>query len=146
MVSLTCIPKLRSIGLEGVQALANSLNSNSSLPIGYIDLSRNALSYQAMQTMQCLCGTRGLTLATQGNYIFEEILNSVSHGVALLFAIIGAIILMTEVTDSHTDYHFYGCLVFSFTLIFLFAVSTLYHSFFMLPTGVIHDCILLTTS
>jgi predicted membrane channel-forming protein YqfA (hemolysin III family) len=88
-----------------------------------------------MQTLQCLCGTRGLTLATQGNYIFEEILNSVSHGVALIFAIIGAIILMTEVTDAHTEYHFYGCLVFSFTLIFLFAVSTLYHSFFMLPTG-----------
>ena len=89
-----------------------------------------------MQSIQCLCGTRGLTLTTHGNYIFEEILNSVSHGVALLFAFVGAIILMTEATESYsTDYHFWGCLVFSFTLVFLFAVSTLYHSFFMSPTG-----------
>jgi len=75
-------------------------------------------------------------MLTQGNYIFEEILNSVSHGVALIFAVIGSVILMTEATETYnTDYHFWGCLIFSFTLMFLFAVSTLFHSFFMLPTA-----------
>jgi uncharacterized membrane protein len=60
-------------------------------------------------------------------------------GVALLFSMVGAMILMTEAAESYnTDYHFWACLIFSFTLMFLFAVSTLFHSFFMLPRGVLH--------
>lgn len=121
-------------GLTGARALVDALSGNTSLVT--VDISRNALSYDAIYPLQCCCGPRGLSLITHGNYIFEEILNSVSHGVALIFAIIGSIILMTEATESYsTDYHFWGCLIFSFTLIFLFAVSTLFHSFFMSPTA-----------
>ena len=34
------------LGVEGIQAIANSISSNTSIPVTYIDISRNALSYQ----------------------------------------------------------------------------------------------------
>jgi len=39
--------------------------------------------------------------------------------------------------DGKTYEHFYACLLFSISLIFLFLFSTLYHSFFMLPNVMI---------
>ena len=34
---------------------------------------------------------------------------------------------------SYTDYHFWACVLYSFSLMFLFLSSTLFHSFFMMP-------------
>jgi hemolysin III len=74
----------------------------------------------------------------EGNYAFEEILNSTSHGIAFLFSVLGCIILMSEVlsdtsSSSGSDVRFWACAVYSFSLMFLFFCSCLYHSFFMLP-------------
>ena len=79
----------------------------------------------------------------EGNYAFEEILNSTSHGIAFLFSCLGCIILMSEaMADSHGKEKFVGegprfwaCAIYSFSLMFLFLSSSLYHSFFMLPTA-----------
>jgi len=77
-----------------------------------------------------------MTVKTDGNFVFEEILNSVSHGVAFLASIVGTIVLLRDVADDKkfTDYHFWACFIYSFSLMFLFISSCLYHSFFMLPT------------
>lgn len=63
-------------------------------------------------------------------------MNSVSHGVAFLASIVGSIVLLRDVADdkNFTDYHFWACFLYSFSLMFLFISSCLYHSFFMLPT------------
>lgn len=66
----------------------------------------------------------------------EEILNSVSHGVAFLGSVVGSVILMSDAADIYkTDYHFWACAMYSFALMFLFLSSCLFHSFFMLPTS-----------
>jgi channel protein (hemolysin III family) len=79
---------------------------------------------------------QGITVRTDGNFVFEEIMNSVSHGVAFLASIVGSIVLLRDVADdtNFTDYHFWACFLYSFSLMFLFISSCLYHSFFMLPT------------
>jgi hemolysin III len=70
-------------------------------------------------------------------------LNSTSHGVAFLFSVLGCIILMSEVMSDEaagastaagsSSVRFWACAVYSFSLMFLFLCSSLYHSFFMLP-------------
>jgi hemolysin III len=74
-------------------------------------------------------------LRTQGNFVAEELMNSVSHGLGFLLSVVGAILLMDEALASQekTDYHFWACILFSSSLLFLFLASTLFHSFFMLP-------------
>jgi hemolysin III len=83
-----------------------------------------------------------LEVMVEGNYAFEEILNSTSHGIAFLFSVLGCIILMSEVMSDTNgkmhpnegmSVHFWACAVYSFSLMFLFLCSSLYHSFFMLP-------------
>lgn len=79
----------------------------------------------------------------EGNYAFEEILNSTSHGVAFLFSVLGSIILMSEAMANtgavggggggSDSVRFWACAVYSASLMFLFLCSSLYHSFFMLP-------------
>lgn len=77
-----------------------------------------------------------MDVVKHGNYVFEEILNSVSHGIAFLGAVIGGNMLISEAVDVYkTDYHFWACVLYSFALMFLFLSSCLYHSFFMLPTS-----------
>eukprot|EP01034_Spumella_vulgaris_P024261 gene24261-30581_t len=72
---------------------------------------------------------------TAGNFVFEEILNAVSHGIGFLGAVIGANLLISEAADVYrTDYHFWACVLYSFSLLFLFLSSCLFHSFFMLPS------------
>ena len=75
-------------------------------------------------------------MVTSGNFVFEEIMNSVSHGVAFLGSVVGANLLISEAMDQYrTDYHFWACVLYSFSLMFLFLSSCLYHSFFMMPTS-----------
>lgn len=118
----------------GAMSLMDALSQNTSLT--FLDLSQNALGFQSINALQCSCSARGLEIATMGNYVFEEIMNSVTHGLGFLLSIIGTVILMSEAADTYsTDYHFWACLLFSFTLLFLFMCSALFHSFFMLPSA-----------
>jgi hemolysin III len=75
-----------------------------------------------------------MTLRTNGNYVFEEIMNSVSHGVGFVLAVIGSFVLIREANETYaTDFHFWACVLYSVSLDFLFLFSCLFHSFFMLP-------------
>ena len=104
--------------------------------VANLDLSSNALGYSSINALLCTCTPKGVMVITQGNYVFEEILNSVSHGVAFLSAVVGANILIADATDVyHTDYHFWASVIYSVSLMFLFLSSCLFHSFFMLPSS-----------
>jgi channel protein (hemolysin III family) len=118
---------------RGARALRDSLYNNSSLQ--YLDLSRNALGFQTISNLQCACNSTGLILDTGGNYVFEEIMNAVSHGIGFMLAIVASTLLMTDAVSKGTDYHYWSASLFSFSLIFLFLCSTLYHSFFMVPSA-----------
>ena len=71
---------------------------------------------------------------TEGNYVFEEILNAVTHGFGFICSLVAAVLLLTEAAQK-SDYHFWPCLIYSISISFLFLSSTLFHSFFMLPAA-----------
>ena len=68
-------------------------------------------------------------LITQGYTLAEEVANSISHGIGLLFGIVGLVLLLVQAVDNNaspmaiTSYALYGG-----SLILLFLASTLYHA------------------
>lgn len=60
--------------------------------------------------------------------IGEEIANSVTHGVGLILAIAGMVILTSFANRLGNSWHVVGCTVFATTLILQYTFSTLYHS------------------
>lgn len=120
-------------GQLGTSYLSEAMAINKG--IKELDMSRNALGFNSINNLLCICKPRNVSVHTFGNYVFEEILNSVSHGVAFLGSVVGSVILMSDAADIYkTDYHFWACALYSFALMFLFLSSCLFHSFFMLPT------------
>lgn len=130
-------------GEQGASYLSEALAANNSLR--RLDLSRNALGFRSINSLLCACGPKQLLVDTAGNFVFEEILNAVSHGLAFIGAVVGGNLLMSDAAETfRTDYHFWACALYSFSLIFLFLSSCLFHSFFMLPSSEsnngIHRC------
>lgn len=121
-------------GETGAQYLGQALSVNNSVKI--LDLSRNALNYNAMNAVMTCCGPKNIVVDIEGNFLFEEVLNAVTHGVAFLGALLGANIMISDAAETFVNnaHHFWACVVYSLALMFLFLSSTLFHSFFMLPT------------
>jgi len=124
---------MNHFGELGAATLQNALVQNTKLKI--LDLSRNALGFRSINALVCSCAPKGMILQTSGNFVFEEILNSVSHGVAFIASVIASCVLISAAAAHHLSvYHFWACALYSFSLMFLFLSSCLFHSFFMLPT------------
>jgi hemolysin III len=63
-----------------------------------------------------------------GNYVFEEIMNSLTHGLGFVASVVGTIQLMSVAAGpGTTPYHFWSCMIFSLSLMILYLSSTLYH-------------------
>ena len=68
-------------------------------------------------------------LIAQGYSLAEEIANSISHGIGLVFGIVGLVLLLVQAVDANasamaiTSYSLYGG-----SMILLFLASTLYHA------------------
>ena len=60
-------------------------------------------------------------------------MNSITHGLGILFAIIGAIALSNR-TKNQPTHSIVACAMYSTSLLFLYTCSTLFHSFFALRT------------
>lgn len=58
----------------------------------------------------------------------EEIANSITHGVGLILAIIGMVVLTICANRYGNSWHLISCVIFSVTLILQYSFSTLYHS------------------
>lgn len=66
-----------------------------------------------------------------GNLIFQEVMNCVTHGLGIVLAILATIFLSNAVKGKPR--HFVvSCAIYSTSLIVLYLSSTLYHSFFLL--------------
>ncbi|RJP64500.1 MAG: hemolysin III family protein [Candidatus Abyssobacteria bacterium SURF_17] len=59
----------------------------------------------------------------------EEIVNSVTHGIGTVLSIVGLVILVVFAALYGDVWHVVGFSIFGGTLVFLYASSTLYHSF-----------------
>lgn len=57
----------------------------------------------------------------------EEIANSITHALGILFSITGMIVLMLSSSESGNAWRIISCAVFGMTLILLYTASTLYH-------------------
>lgn len=73
------------------------------------------------------CGE--LKIELYGNLVFDEVWNSITHGVGLILAIIGTIFLMYEYCGVSV-YHKWSCTIFGFCMIILYFSSFFYHCFF----------------
>ena len=63
-----------------------------------------------------------------GRYsIGEEIANSLTHALGIIFSITGMVVLMLSSTGSENIWRIVSCAVFGTTLILLYTASTLYH-------------------
>jgi len=124
-------------GAPGARALEQALQKNSTLKV--LDLTNNQLGYDSIRQLECSCKESQLVLMKAGNFVFEEILNAASHAIGFLLSVVGACVLMNASVElGHaTDYHYWACAVYSFSLLYLFLASTCYHSSFMLPRA--HD-------
>lgn len=57
----------------------------------------------------------------------EEIAHSVTHGIGIVFGIVGLFILISHATSCGSTRYIVGCSIFCATLIILYSASTLYH-------------------
>lgn len=58
----------------------------------------------------------------------EEIANSVTHGLGALMALAGAVVLIVFAALTHDPWKIVSVSIYSFTMFFLFLMSTLYHA------------------
>ena len=58
----------------------------------------------------------------------EEIASSVTHGIGVLLAVGALVVMVVYATLRGTAWHVVSCAVYGFTLVLMFAASTLYHS------------------
>ena len=59
----------------------------------------------------------------------EEIFNSITHAIGALVSIAGLVLLIVFSSIYGNSSHVISCTIFGFTLVLLYTVSTLYHSF-----------------
>ena len=135
-------PTLKSISLRRCQlgeaggiAFAEIICPSKKCGLQKIDLSANRIGFRGCLAIEQALTKRDpenyLDLNLDGNLVFQEVMNGVTHGLGLLMALLGAS-LMYERTRFMPTSHGVACAIYSFSLITLYTSSTLYHSFFTL--------------
>ena len=69
-----------------------------------------------------------MSLMETRGHVFEEIANSVTHGVGLALSVAGLAILVVLASLRGSAWHIVACSVYGATLVALYAASTVYHS------------------
>lgn len=122
------------VGERGGMAFCSILATNTKLR--HVDLSANYIGYHGCRSIEAALEKRHkktqlpvLTLDLEGNLVFQEIWNGITHGLGVLLAFIGAW-TMSAAVQHKTYLHVLSCAVYSLSLVVLYTSSTLYHSFF----------------
>jgi len=135
---------------DGGLVFANLLSEMPKLhSLTYLDLSNNVIPFQTCCSLETSAGvvmtadglvakpslavksSTPIKLNTDGNRVFDEVLNAVSHGIAFILAIVGSVFLGIAVEGRSTHYQ-WSVTLYLISLCVLFLASTLYHSFFSL--------------
>jgi hemolysin III len=99
-----------------------------STPLKILDMQSNLLGYQMCHTLYKLAAEQGIDVCLDGNRVFDEVLNAVTHGIGFVLSIHGNVFMGSEIRDK-PEYYAYGLVPFCIAMIALFLSSTLYHSF-----------------
>ena len=70
-----------------------------------------------------------MNTTTKQRIFYEEIANSVSHGIGIGFGITALVLLVIFASVYGNAWHIVSCSVYGTTLVLLYTASTLYHSF-----------------
>eukprot|EP01114_Cavostelium_apophysatum_P024349 TRINITY_DN9498_c0_g1_i3.p1 TRINITY_DN9498_c0_g1~~TRINITY_DN9498_c0_g1_i3.p1 ORF type:complete len:398 (+),score=19.85 TRINITY_DN9498_c0_g1_i3:266-1459(+) len=128
--------KLRDLNLHGnsiyhsgALALSQAIKKNSNLQS--LDLSSNNIGFLATSYLRHALQNHSsiVDCDLEANHNLEEILNSTSHAIALIFSIIGAVVLLSRLENT-SFYHKISCTIFCLSLIMTYTSSTLFHGFF----------------
>lgn len=65
----------------------------------------------------------------KADVFFEELANSITHGVGLALSVVGLIVLVVLSVARGNAWHIAGCTIFGVTLVLLYSASTFYHAF-----------------
>uniref|UniRef100_A0A7S3L3E5 Uncharacterized protein n=1 Tax=Amphora coffeiformis TaxID=265554 RepID=A0A7S3L3E5_9STRA len=127
------------VGERGALVLAETLSASpDECGLRFVDLSANFIGHvgcevvdQAVMKMNTNAGAVILTVDLEGNLVFQEIMNAVTHGLGVILAFVGSFLMSRRVADKDSR-HVISCAVYNTSLIVLYTSSTLYHSFFSL--------------
>lgn len=131
----TLVMRRCSIGERGALAFAEHVCSSNVTGLKEIDLSVNSIGFKGSIAVETALSRREegkeIECDLEGNLVFQEVMNCVTHGLGILLSIIGFFALSHRVQDkSHR--HSISCAVYSISLLVLYTSSTLFHSFFAL--------------
>lgn len=113
---------------SSASALATSATTSSSRSIGNNDAITTVWTPSGVKISAI---AHSLHVDLEANLVFQEVMNCITHGLGIILAIIGCILLSSSVADKPSHY-INSCAIYSASLIVLFTCSTLYHSFFVL--------------
>lgn len=114
---------------EGAVLLAKGLKKNKS--IEHLDVSNNSFGFTgAVEIMKAVEG-RKVEIDFSGNYVREEVINSVTHGFGMIMTVIGGFFLIEQAAKQSHAYYV-SCWIFIISLGLMYLNSTLAHSFFMM--------------
>mmetsp|Transcript_12845 Transcript_12845/g.21028 ORF Transcript_12845/g.21028 Transcript_12845/m.21028 type:complete len:777 (-) Transcript_12845:176-2506(-) len=112
-------------------ALAASTSSSSSSSSSHISNNDAITTVWTPSGVKISATAHSLHVDLEANLVFQEVMNCITHGLGIILAIIGCILLSSSVADKPSHY-INSCAIYSTSLIVLFSCSTLYHSFFAL--------------
>eukprot|EP00934_Nitzschia_sp_Nitz4_P005554 Nitzschia sp. Nitz4//scaffold153_size53422//41610//43282//NITZ4_006765-RA/size53422-augustus-gene-0.44-mRNA-1//1//CDS//3329537274//5544//frame0 len=104
-----------------------------------VDLSANGIGNRGTMAVELAVKQRNEKLSTslplfvniEGNLVFPEIMNGVTHGLGIILSIV-AWYLLSERVKGESTRRVVSCMVYSASLFVLYTLSTLFHSFFAL--------------
>ncbi len=118
------------------EVFADALKENTSLQI--LDVTNSQLGFASVKKLKdalshsCSHCPRTVEVRDEGNNIFEEVMNAITHGVGVLFSVIGTWVLLYHASaEGQSRITFYACAAYCFCLVLLFTSSTLLHAFFL---------------
>ena len=123
------------IGERGALVFAELIATSSQTGLVEVDLSANRIGFKGTLAVEKALLERAarpdlpeLAVDMEGNLVFQEIMNGVTHGLGMMLAMVGASLLSKRVRDK-SQQHVVSCAVYSTALIVLYTSSTLFHSF-----------------
>jgi len=125
------------IGERGALVFAELISSSSECGLRGLDLSANRIGFKGISAIERALKERErarlppIVADVEGNLIFQEVMNGVTHGLGILLVLIGSFLLSKRCEGLSTR-HMVSCGVYSASLLALYTSSTLYHSLFIL--------------
>lgn len=123
------------IGERGAMAFADHVCKSQVCGLKEVDLSINQIGFKGSIAIEKALleqkEDRHIEVDLEGNLVFQEVMNCVTHGMGIVLCIVGCFFLSNRVKHKST-LHVVSCAVYSMSLLVLYTSSTLYHSFFAL--------------